>query len=368
MLPSGWSFKISMGSTRGRACVCVVLCLSLPVGNPFRVGMSRPSLPGSNSRRLARRCCARLGEGAQPIPRHVAIIPDGNGRWAVARGLPRSAGHAAGAEAALRAVMHLFESGVQIVSLFALSTENLPPRRTASEVGFILELVAQYLSQQADNLAERDICVRVVYSSGCVPYLPAQLRTAITELGLRAKQRQAEASQSSAQPERASELLAVGVNAQGAAEARRRLETDPDGCAPRAAKRTLCIALAYGGRSDLAHAARELATKVSAGLLSAEAIDEEALAAHLATGHESRLCLSSEPELAALPDVDLLIRSSGEHRLSNFLMWQSAYAELHFTPALWPDCGRAELDAALRQFADTDRRFGRASSPSAAGG
>jgi len=272
-------------------------------------------LAGDGHVNVARR---HAGADGTPIPRHVAIIPDGNGRWASARGLPRSAGHAAGATAALRASLALFEAGVEVVSLFALSTENTSGRSTG-EVEHILQLVAQLLTSQASTLVDRAVRVRIVSSPSCAPLLPRKLHAAIADLRARAERR-------------------------GGAQA--------DGY-------VLCIALGYGGMADLAQAAREIARKVATGALSADSVDEEMLGAHLATGGELAYGLSSEPHVRALPPVDLLIRTSGEQRLSNFLLWQSAYAELHFAQPLWPDFGRADLDAALRQFARADRRFGR---------
>jgi undecaprenyl diphosphate synthase len=300
-----------------------------------------------------------LAATAPRVPRHVALIPDGNGRWAVTRSLPRAAGHAAGADVAWNSARALFDRGVEVVSIFALSTENMPPAREASEVSSILRLTTQLLRSHRDMLADSDIAVQVVHAAGCEAHVPEELRTAVHAISMRAASRQP---------------------------------------APRRAPRVLNLAVAYGGRADIADAARALARKAVAGTLAGgiEAIDEHALAAHLSTGIDAPCRISSLPGPSALPDVDLVIRcaprrerrtapscpraaacgsaeparadacrgrthrTSGERRLSNFLLWQCAYAELHFSQALWPDFGPAELDAALEQFRSADRRFGRA--------
>ena len=234
---------------------------------------------------------AREGGSA---PRHVAIIMDGNGRWAKKRGLPRVAGHRAGAEAVRRTLRAAVKNGVEVLTLYAFSSENW--RRTEEEVSDLKGLLGYYLERELDSLAKEGVRLRLIGDySAFGPDLSKRL-------------------------ERAMERL----------QANGRL--------------TLVVALNYGSRAEIASAARKLAIKAVAGEVNPASIDEDAL--------------ESELQTHGLPELDLLIRTSGEVRLSNFLLWQAAYAELVFTPTLWPDFGEAELAEAIEQFAARERRFG----------
>ncbi len=240
---------------------------------------------------VATRLSAACGAGA---PRHVAIIMDGNGRWAARRHLPRIAGHRKGVEA-VRAVSRAARAlGVEVLTLYAFSTENWS--RPDDEVSSLLGLLRQYLRTEIDELVVEDVRLRVL---GDLSRFAADLRGEIAS--------------------------AVG---------RTRENTGP----------VLAIALNYGARAELVAAARQLAHRVAAGALDPDAIDEEALETALATGD--------------LPPLDLMIRTSGEQRLSNFMLWQAAYAELMFVDTLWPDFGAADLAAALERYAARERRFG----------
>ena len=227
-------------------------------------------------------------------PRHVAIIMDGNGRWAKKRGLPRVAGHRAGAEAVRRTLKAAVKNGVEVLTLYAFSSENW--RRSEEEVSDLKGLLGYYLERELDSLAKEGVRLRLIgdyHAFG--PDLVQRL-------------------------ERAMERL----------EGNSRL--------------TLVVALNYGSRAEIAEAARKLAAKAVAGEIDAAAIDERSIEAELHTH--------------GLPELDLLIRTSGEVRLSNFLLWQAAYAELVFTPTLWPDFGEAEFADAIGQFSARERRFG----------
>ena len=228
------------------------------------------------------------------VPRHVAIIMDGNGRWAKKRGLPRVAGHRAGAEAVRRTLRAAVKNGVEVLTLYAFSSENW--RRTEEEVSDLKGLLGYYLERELDSLAKEGVKLRLIGDYKAFgPDLSKRL-------------------------ERAMERL----------QSNSRL--------------TLVVALNYGSRAEIAAAARKVATKAIAGEIEPASIDEEALASQLQTH--------------GLPELDLLIRTSGEVRLSNFLLWQAAYAELVFTPTLWPDFDEAELFKAIEQFAARERRFG----------
>ena len=228
------------------------------------------------------------------IPRHVAIIMDGNGRWASQRGLPRVAGHRAGAEAVRKTLRAAAECGVEALTLYAFSSENW--RRPEGEVNDLKGLLGYYLERELDSLAKEGVRLKLIGDySAFGPDLVARL-------------------------ERAVERLANN----------RRL--------------TLVVALNYGSRNEIAGAARELARQAKDGTLDPGSIDEDALAAQLQT--------------AGLPELDLLIRTSGEVRLSNFLLWQAAYSEMLFTPLLWPDFDEAAFKAAIAEFAARQRRFG----------
>ncbi|MBE3549668.1 MAG: Undecaprenyl diphosphate synthase [Brockia lithotrophica] len=231
------------------------------------------------------------------LPKHVAIIMDGNGRWAQVRGLPRIAGHEAGMRAVRRTVRAADEFGIRVLTLYAFSTENW--RRPREEVDFLLSLPTRFLEGDLPELKERNVSVRVM---GFLDELPAHTRAAV---------------------ERA------------VAETR-----DNTGL-------ILNFALNYGSRREIVHALRRILLAVQDGELAwsdVEALREEDL---------SRFLLS-----AGLPDPDLIIRTGGEMRLSNFLLWQAAYAELWFTPRFWPDFTREDLLEALRAYAERERRFG----------
>ena len=236
---------------------------------------------------------AGLGGGSK-VPRHVAIIMDGNGRWASKRGLPRVAGHKAGAEAVRRAMQAAVDNGVEVLTLYAFSSENW--RRSAEEVGDLTALMRFYLEREFATLQKEEVRLKLIGDySAFGPELVSRL-------------------------ERAVERTANN----------RRL--------------TLVVALNYGSRAEITAAAKALAAKVEMGALQAEAIDEQAIAAELQTH--------------GLPELDLLIRTSGEIRLSNFLLWQAAYAELIFVDTLWPDFKEEDFAQALERFAARERRFG----------
>lgn len=230
------------------------------------------------------------------VPRHIAIVMDGNGRWARHRGLPRTAGHEAG-EAALFDVVHgALEMGVAVLSVYAFSTENW--RRSPEEVRFLMGFNRQVLRRRRDEI--HDLGVRMVWSGR----RQRLWRTVLSEL------------------EQAERLTA----------ANRRM--------------VLNMCINYGGRAEITDAAVAIARAVQAGELDVERIDERTIRRHL-----------DEPDL---PDVDLLIRTSGEKRTSNFLIWQAAYAELVFLDTLWPDVDRRHLWQAIEEYARRDRRFGSA--------
>ncbi len=229
-----------------------------------------------------------------PPPVHVAIIMDGNGRWAKARGLPRVAGHRRGAEAARRAVEAAAELGISYLTLFGFSSENW--KRPADEVGDLMALLRHYLRGEIAELHRNNVRLRVI---GDRDRLAPDIVTLIDN----------------------SEALTAGN-----------------------AGLHLAIALSYGGRAEIAGAARRLAEEVAAGRLAADAIDEARFARHLLT--------------EGMPDPDLVIRTSGEQRLSNFLLWQTAYSEFVFIETLWPDFAKADLERALREYHGRDRRYG----------
>ena len=239
-----------------------------------------------------------MNESTNPVvPRHVAIIMDGNGRWARRRQLPRTAGHQAGVTAVRKTVEHCAKKGIEVLTLFAFSSENW--RRPPDEVSVLMQLFEMTLSREAKRLSEHGICLRII---GDRSAFPERLQRRIAE-----------------------------------AEA---LTADND-------RMTLLIAANYGGRWDITQAARPLAHKVATGELSPDEISEELLASHLS--------------FAGLPEPDLFIRTGGELRISNFLLWQLAYTELYFTDVLWPDFDEAELEQALAEYSRRERRFGHTS-------
>jgi undecaprenyl diphosphate synthase len=228
------------------------------------------------------------------VPTHVAIIMDGNGRWAAERGLSRAAGHKAGAQAVQEAILSCLELGVRYLTLYSFSSENW--RRSSKEVSALMTLFVQVLEREIDHLMQKDVRVRVIGREEGVP--PKTMR------------------------------------AFRDAEEKTRGNGSLD----------LVIALNYGARSEIVDAARTVARRVSDGLLEVDSIGEEEIADALYT--------------AGLPDPDLLVRTSGELRLSNFLLWQVAYSELWVTDALWPDFDRNDMLEAIVEYQGRERRFG----------
>ena len=233
---------------------------------------------------------------ADKVPRHVAIVMDGNGRWAKARGLPRTAGHEAGESSLFDCVEGAIELGITAISAYAFSTENW--RRSPDEVRFLMGFNRDVIRRRRDEMHELGVRVRW---AGRRPRL---WRSVIKEL-----------------------------------EVAEELTRDNDVL-------TLTMCVNYGGRAEIADAAQAIAREVAAGRLNPAKVDEETVARFL-----------DEPDM---PDVDLFVRSSGENRTSNFLLWQSAYAELVFLDTLWPDFDRRHLWAACEEYASRQRRFGSA--------
>ena len=227
------------------------------------------------------------------LPQHIAIIMDGNGRWAQKRHMPRTVGHAKGAAGVNALVEHCAKLGVKCLTLFAFSTENWS--RPADEVSTLMGLFVQYLEKEMGALAAAGVRLKVI---GDVAGFPAELQTRI------------HAAEAATQTNQAI---------------------------------TLCVAANYGGQWDVVQAVKSWQAANPAANVSQ--LTQDQLAQHLST--------------TGMPDVDLLIRTGGEQRISNFLLWQAAYAELYFTEALWPDFDEAELTKALQWFATRDRRFGK---------
>jgi undecaprenyl diphosphate synthase len=234
----------------------------------------------------------KIGEFA--VPRHVAIIMDGNGRWAAARGLPRSEGHRRGVEALRRTVRAAGDIGIDILTIFTFSSENWS--RPPSEIRDLMGLLRRFIRNDLMELHRNRVHVRVI---GERDDLDPEIRRLLEEA--------------------------------------EDLTKDND-------KLTLVVAFNYGGRQEIARAARRLAIDVAAGRLAARAITADRLAAAL--------------DAPDLPDPDLIIRTSGEQRLSNFLLWQGAYSELIFVPTYWPDFDRATLEGAIAEYRRRERRFG----------
>jgi len=231
---------------------------------------------------------------SRPLLRHIAIIMDGNGRWAKARGLPRIAGHRRGAEAARRAVTAAAELGVPYLTLFGFSSENW--RRPSTEIQDLMALLRHYLLGEIAELHRNGVRLKV-----------------IGELGRLAP-----------------DIISLIEQAEAVTRDNTRI--------------TLTIALSYGGRAEIVAAVRAIAAQVARGSLAADAVDENCIARHLFT--------------ADIPDPDLLIRTSGEQRISNFLLWQCAYSELVFTKTLWPDFSKSDLEQAIDDFCGRERRYG----------
>ena len=231
------------------------------------------------------------------VPRHVAIIMDGNGRWARDRMLPRPLGHRSGMKSVREVVEGAIEVGLEVLSLFAFSQENW--QRPAGEVSALMSLLEEYIQREADELDRQGVQVRML---GELERLTPAAAAAVDR-----------------------------VMKQTAHNTKLRLN----------------LFISYGARAEIVRAARLLAAEVAAGSRKPEEIDEEAIASKLFT--------------ADCPDPDLLIRTSGEQRISNFLLWQVAYTELYISSVLWPDFRRRELYAAILDFQNRDRRFGRVS-------
>jgi undecaprenyl diphosphate synthase len=228
------------------------------------------------------------------LPRHIAIIMDGNGRWAQARGLPRIAGHRRGADAVRQTIKGACELGIPYLTLFGFSSENW--RRPTDEVHDLMGLLRHFLRGEIAELHKNGVRLRIIGELGrLAPDIVTMIENAIA------------------------------------------LTRDND-------RLNLTVALSYGGRAEIVAAARNIAAKAARGDITDEEVDEAMIAGHLFT--------------ADLPDPDLLIRTSGEQRISNFLLWQCAYAELVFTKTLWPDFGRADLERALADYSGRERRYG----------
>jgi undecaprenyl diphosphate synthase len=228
------------------------------------------------------------------LPRHIAIIMDGNGRWAQARGLPRIAGHRRGADAVRQTIKAACELGIPYLTLFGFSSENW--RRPTDEVRDLMGLLRHFLRGEIAELHKNGVRLRIIGELGrLAPDIVTMIQNAIA------------------------------------------LTRDND-------RLNLTVALSYGGRAEIVAAARNIAAKAARGDITDEEVDEAMIAGHLFT--------------ADLPDPDLLIRTSGEQRISNFLLWQCAYAELVFTKTLWPDFGRADLERALADYSGRERRYG----------
>jgi undecaprenyl diphosphate synthase len=232
---------------------------------------------------------------ARPLPRHVAVIMDGNGRWATGRGLPRVAGHGEGVKSVRAVVRAAGELGIQFLTLYAFSSENW--KRPHQEVSTLMTLLERSIERELPELMERNVRFRVI---GRADGVPARVEERI----------------------------------------RRLIETTSGNTGL-----TLIMAFNYGGRDELVDAVRALAREVESGALRPEDIDEIRVSRALYTD--------------GVPDPDLLIRTSGELRLSNFLLWQVAYTELWMTPTLWPDFGAREFCLAVADFQQRDRRFGK---------
>lgn len=228
------------------------------------------------------------------VPGHIAIIMDGNGRWATQRGMPREFGHKAGAIAVRRVVEECVRLGVETLTLYSFSLENW--KRPKAEVDALMELCIAYLEGEQQEMMDRGVALRIL---GRREGLPARVLETMDRV--------------------------TSATAKNTAL-------------------TLCLAINYGSRAEIADAARSLARDVAAGRLSPDAIDEDLLASRLTT--------------AGLADPDLLVRTAGELRVSNYLLWQISYAELHVTQTLWPDFTAEHLHAAIRDFAGRNRKFG----------
>lgn len=234
------------------------------------------------------------GDGAKLLPRHIAIILDGNGRWAKRRGLPRTAGHAAGAETFRRIATYCKDIGIDYLTVYAFSTENW--KRPREEVDAIMGLLGKYLREAVDTMERDHIRLKIL---GDPEILPKNLRDLIDETA--------------------------------------DISTHYEGFQAN-------VCLNYGGRDEILRAARQFAADCASGKRKPEELEEGLFSSYL--------------DSAGIPDPELIIRPSGELRLSNFLLWQCAYSEFYFTDVLWPDFDEAELDRAIAAYRTRDRRFG----------
>ncbi len=234
---------------------------------------------------------------AQNLPRHVAIIMDGNGRWAKKRGLPRIMGHRQGVKSVRRTVTRAREIGIKYLTLYAFSQENW--QRPQDEVSLLMDLLYDYLEKELDRLLKNDIRLTTI---GDIDRLPNRVREKLLDVMEETKDRDA---------------------------------------------MVLCLALSYGGRQEIVMAAKAIAQGVLRGEVQLDQLDEALFSRFLYTKD--------------MPDPDLIIRTSGEMRLSNFLIFQGAYTELYFTQTLWPDFDEAAFEEALKDYARRERRFGKTS-------
>ncbi len=244
-------------------------------------------------------CLQRLGLDRAQVPRHIAIIMDGNGRWAMDRGMDRIYGHEQGAKAVRKIVTHCARMGVETLTLYSFSTENW--KRPRPEVDFLMGLYVRYLIAERDTIMGNNIRFRHLGRREGLP------ESVLAEMD---------------------KTVAMSRSNTGL---------------------TLCLALNYGARRELVDAVRGIATEVARGKLSVDAIDESAIADSLYT--------------VGLPDPDLLIRTANERRISNFLLWQISYAEWHVCPTLWPDFTEEHLEAAIKDFVSRKRRYGDVEGP-----
>jgi undecaprenyl diphosphate synthase len=234
------------------------------------------------------------GVSADKLPRHIAVIMDGNGRWARERGLPRIEGHRRGSESVRACTAACIEAGVPYLTLYAFSKENW--QRPADEVGALMVLLDRFLAERTAEIMERNIRLRAI---GHLQDLPDKAR------------------------KRLEDTIAKSANNTAL---------------------TLTLALSYGARTEIVDATRQIAREAKAGALDPETVSEETISSHLYT--------------AGVPDPDLLVRTSGEMRISNFLLWQISYAEIVVTPKLWPDFTKEDLFAAMQEYARRNRRYG----------
>jgi undecaprenyl diphosphate synthase len=238
---------------------------------------------------------SKSSESSESLPRHLGIIMDGNGRWARERGLRREQGHSKGADAVREVVRACRRIGLDALTLFAFSSQNWD--RPPREVFHLMHLLRRYLIDERSEILDNEIRLVTV---GDIQRLPRVVLRPLLE------------------------LMEASSRNRGM---------------------TLCLALSYGGREMIASAARDLCRAVARGDIDPESIDAELFGRHL-------------PSSTLLPQLDLLVRTGGERRISNFFLWEAAYAELHFSPVMWPDFGEAELWGALRDYGKRERRFG----------